>query len=32
VTENNLEVVNASWTTPPEAAKLAEEADKVLVF
>jgi hypothetical protein len=32
VTDDDLAVVNAQWTTPTEAAKMSEEADKVLVF
>jgi hypothetical protein len=31
-TDDDLAKVNGRWTTPPEVAKLCEEADKVLVF
>jgi hypothetical protein len=32
VTEDDLQAASGSWTTPPEAARMCEEADKVLAF
>jgi hypothetical protein len=32
VTDDDLAIVSAQWTTPTEVAKMSEEADKVLVF
>ena len=31
-TDDSLAVVNGTWTTPPEAAQLCAEADRVLTF
>jgi hypothetical protein len=32
VTEESIAVVDGAWTTPPEAATLCAEADRVLTF
>jgi hypothetical protein len=31
-TDDDLATLNGTWVSPPEAARLMEEADKALVF